>query len=177
MNRRSALKNVVIFSAGIVLIPSCMQEEKSAFPVKNFSLSSSQEELLKELCSTILPSGKDFPGAKELKSDEFVLMMMDDCTSPEDQQKFSKGMTAFQDGFKKSADKSFVKATQDERGTFLKTMKKTDDDPAWFFYDSTRHFTIQSFTSGSKYMTEIKKYKMVPGPTFKGCVPVETATA
>ena len=38
------------------------------------------------------------------------------------------------------------------------------------FYGTVKRYTVQSFTSSKEYLTDIRKYKMVPGPDFKGCV-------
>ncbi len=51
--------------------------------------------MLAELTETIMPKTKNFIGAKDLKTHEFVLTMVDDCTSPEDQEKFTDGLKAF----------------------------------------------------------------------------------
>ena len=54
MNRRTALKNCFIFSAGVALIPACMQENKNSIPLKNISVSASYQDMLAELCESII---------------------------------------------------------------------------------------------------------------------------
>jgi hypothetical protein len=49
MNRRTAIRNVVIISAGAGLLPSCMRDDKSSVPLKNISVTGSQEKMLAEL--------------------------------------------------------------------------------------------------------------------------------
>ena len=44
MKRRTAIRNVVIISAGAGLLPSCMQDSKSSIPLKNISVSASRGE-------------------------------------------------------------------------------------------------------------------------------------
>ncbi len=174
MNRRSAIRNAVLFSAGIVLIPSCMEDNKAIFQTKNIKLTGSGERTLQLLCDSILPAGNSFPGAGELKAHEFVLTMMDDCASPEDQAKFSDGLAAFETRSQTTTGQIFTKNSPEQRQNFLVTLEKNKaaNDNLAFFYNSTKHFTVQAMTSSKKYMTEIRKYKMVPGPHFKGCVPV-----
>ena len=172
MNRRTAIRNVVIISAGAGLLPSCVQEDKSTLPLKNISLTGSQEQMLAELTETIIPKTKNFIGAKDLKAHEFVLTMVDDCTSPEDQQKFTEGMKLFEESCKKKWNSSFVKCSAQQRNELLQSMEKKQDIPedALKFYGTVKRYTVQSFTSSKDYMTDIRKYKMVPGPNFKGCV-------
>ena len=174
MNRRTAIRNAVIISAGAAFLPGCMQDEKSKIALKNISLTQSQEEMLAALSETILPKTNSFIGASDLKAHEFVLTMVDDCTSPDDQKKFSSGMKLFEETCKKKQGSSFVKCSAGERTEFLKAVEKKQEMPedALAFYGIVKRYTLQSFTSSREYMTGIKKYKMVPGNDFKGCVPV-----
>ena len=172
MNRRSAIRNVVIISAGAGLLPSCTQEDKSSIPLKNISFTRSQEEMLIELTEAIIPKTKNFIGAKDLKAHEFVLTMVDDCGAPEDQKKFTDGLKVFD---KLSHDKFgqlFTSYTPKQKHTLLADIENKKDIPedALKFYETVKRYTLQSFTSSKEYMTDIRKYKMVPGPGFKGCV-------
>ncbi len=172
MNRRTALRNVVIISAGAGLLPSCMNEDKSLIPLKNISVTGSQEKMLAELTKAIIPKTKNFIGANDLKAHEFVLTMVDDCTSPEDQKKFTDGLEAFD---KLSHDKFgqlFTSYTPEQKHELLADIENKKDIPedALKFYGTVKRYTVQSFTSSKEYMTDIRKYNMVPGPDFKGCV-------
>jgi len=177
MNRRTAIRNVVFISAGAGLLPSCMQENKNSIPLKNISVTGSQEQMLGELTESILPKTKNFIGAKDIKAHEFVLTMVDDCVSPEDQKKFTDGLKAFD---KLSHDKFgqiFTSYTPRQKHSLLTDIENKKDIPedVLKFYGTVKRYTIQSFTSSKEYMTGIRKYKMVPGYNFKGCVPVKTA--
>ena len=57
--------------------------------------------------------------------------------------------------------------------SFIENKKDVPENVAKF-YETTKRHTVQALTSSQKYMTEIVKYKMVPGSNFKGCVPVST---
>lgn len=174
MNRRTAIRNAVIISAGAAFLPGCMQDEKSKIVLKNIVLTQSQEEMLAALSETIMPKTNSFIGASDLKAHEFVLTMVDDCTSPEDQKKFSDGMKQFEETCKKKQGSSFAKCSPAKRIEFLKAVENKQEVPedALAFYGTVKRYTLQSFTSSKEYMTGIKKYKMVPGNDFKGCVPV-----
>jgi len=175
MNRRTAIRNVVIISTGAGLLPSCLQQDRSSIPLKNISLTGSQEGMLADLAETIIPKTKDFIGAKDLRSHEFVLTMVDDCSSPEDQKKFTDGLKAFD---KLSHDKFgqlFTSYTPEQKHALLADIenKKNIPEDALKFYGTVKRYMMQSFTSSKEYMIDIRKYKMVPGPNFKGCVPVK----
>lgn len=174
MNRRTAIRNVVIISAGAGLLPSCVNDDKSTIALKNISLTHSQEKMLSALTETIIPQTNNFIGAKDLKSHEFVLTMVDDCLSPEEQKQFQDGLKAFD---KLSHDKYgqlFTSYTPEQKKSLLTALESKKDIPedALKFYQTVKRYTVQSFTSSKEYMTNIRKYKMVPGPNFKGCVKV-----
>lgn len=174
MNRRTAIRNVIIISAGAGLLPSCLQEDKSIVFLKNISISGSQEKMLETLADAIIPKTNSFIGATDLKAHEFVLIMIDDCSSPEDQKKFTDGLKAFD---KLSHDKFgqiFTGYTNEQKKSLLSDLEKNKEVPedALNFYKTVKRYTLQSFTSSKEYMTDIKKYQMIPGPNFKGCVKV-----
>jgi hypothetical protein len=177
MNRRTAIRNVVIISAGAVFLPSCMPDEKGSIALKNISLTGQQEKMLAELSETILPKTKNFIGAKDLKAHEFVLTMVDDCASPDDQKVFTEGMKSFEDACKKKWNNQFIKCSPQQQHEWLRLMEKKEGVPqnTLKFYETVKRYTIQSFTSSKEYMLNIRKYKMVPGPDFKGCIPVTNA--
>jgi hypothetical protein len=175
MNRRTVIRNVVIISAGAGFLPSCLQQDKTSVPLKNISLSGSQEEMLAELAETIIPTTKNFIGSKDLRTHEFILIMVDDCFKPEDQQKFKDGLQAFD---KLSHDKFgqlFTSYTPGQKQELLKDIENKKDIPedALNFYRTVKRYTVQSFTSSKQYLTEIREYKLVPGGNFKGCVPLK----
>ncbi len=172
MNRRTAIRNVIIMSAGAGLLPGCMNNDKSSIPLKNISVSGSQEQMLAELTDAIIPKTKNFIGAKDLRAHEFVLTMIDDCTSPEEQEKFIAGMKAFD---KLSHDKFgqlFTSYTAKQKKELLQAIESKKDIPedVLKFYGTVKRYTVQSFTSSKEYLTDIRKYKIVPGSDFKGCV-------
>lgn len=174
MNRRSAIRHVVVISTGAILLPSCAGDDKPVMALKNISLTGSQEKMLTALCDMIIPKTGSMIGAADLRSHEFVLTMIDDCTSPEDQQKFSKGMSSFEDACKNKWDSSFAKLTARQKKEWLQQVEKRTGLPgeAITFYQMTKRYTVQSFTSSKEYMTTIRDYKMVPGNKYKGCVPL-----
>jgi hypothetical protein len=174
MNRRTAIRHVVIISAGAAILPSCSQQDKATILLKNISLSGSQEAMLAELAETIIPKTRDFIGAMDLKAHEFVLIMIDDCTGPEEQKKFMAGMKEFENACRKKWNTSFVKCTLQQKTELLRQAEKKRDLPegAIHFYRTVKGYTLQSFTSSKPYMMDVRKYQFVPGSNFKGCVPV-----
>ena len=156
-------------------MPGCKHQDKTSIPLKNISLSGSQEEMLAELCESIIPKTNNFIGAKDLRAHEFVLTMVDDCTSPENRKQFTDGMKVFENACKKKFNSPFVKCSSRQRNDLLKEMEanKNEKDNAAKFYKTVKRYTVQSFTSSKQYLVDVRKYQLVPGSNFKGCVPVK----
>jgi hypothetical protein len=174
MKRRTAIRNVVLISAGASLLPSCMQESGSSIPLKHISITGSQEQMLAQLTEAIIPKTKNFVGANDLKTHEFILTMIDDCVSPDEQKNFTEGLKDFD---KLSHDKFgqlFTGFTQEQKRSLIADIEGKKDVPenVQKFYGTVKRYTIQSFTSSEKYLLDIRKYKQTPGGDFKGCVPV-----
>jgi len=174
MNRRTVIKNFLLFSAGAALIPSCLHEEsKSSILLKNIKVNGDQEKMLAELAEKIIPKTSS-PGAKDISSHLFILMMVDDCYSAEDQQKFIQGMNQFEAFAKKNYGDSFLQCTAPQKEELLKKIESKKDVPEEVaaFYAITKKLTIQSFTSSKYFLTNIQVYELIPG-RFHGCVPVK----
>ena len=173
MNRRSAIKNVLFISAGTALLPACMQD-KSTIALKHLSLTGSQEKMMAGLTSAIIPATNNFIGAADVKAHEFTLMMVDECEAPDMQEKYMDGLKQFEKLVENKYDKDFSDLSAEQKNEFLTQLesKKDASEAVRHFYKTTKSYTVQAFTSSEKYMTDIRKYKMVPGSNFKGCVPV-----
>jgi len=177
MQRRTLLKQLVFATGAVVLIPSCMQDtSKASILLKQISIGGSQEKLMAELAETIIPA-TDKPGAKDISAHLFALMMVDDCYKKQDQEKFIKGLRAFEKKTEAQFGKSFVKMSPAERETLLTEIeaKKTADADLEFFYGATKRLTIQAYTTSKFYLTNVQVYKLVPGH-YSGCVPVKKAS-
>jgi hypothetical protein len=175
MNRRSAIKKFLVFSAGVAVIPSCLREQgKASIPLQNIKISAGQEELLAEVGETIIPT-TDTPGSKDVSAHIFALIMVDDCFKKEQQDKFIKGLNEFEDHSKKKFGNSFAKCSQSQKEQLLSEMeskKRTaQDDVAASFYFTMKKLTLQGYQTSKYYLTKIDVYELVPGP-YHGCVPV-----
>jgi hypothetical protein len=147
-------------------------KSKSSILVKNFKIDSSQEELLAELCETIIPK-TDTPGAKDISAHLFVLKMIDDCRSKDDQQRFVAGLKAFEKAAAETMKPSFQKASQDQRNKLVASLEANkEENELTGFYRSVKRLTVQAYTSSQFYMTRVKVYELVPG-RWNGCVPIQ----
>lgn len=140
--------------------------------VKNIRIDASQEELLAEISESIIPK-TETPGAKDVYAHLFVLKMMDDCRTKEDQDKFVKGLRSFEKYLKEKTSTSFVKLSPEKRLSILKALDKREaQDDLQYFYRSMKGLTIQAYTTSQFYLTKVKVYELVPG-RWHGCFPLK----
>lgn len=178
MNRRTAIRTAFIFSAGATLLPSCLQKDTTAISLTNIVVDGEQQKMLAALVETIIPTTK-FIGAAEVKAHEFTLMMVDDCYSPEKQKLFTTGLQQFDKLVNTKYGKSFADCSSQQKNEWLTSVenKTAIPDEVVQFYQTTKQHTLQAFTSSKQYMVDVRKYNMVPGPNFKGCVPLKNKVA
>lgn len=173
VGRRTLLKQMVFASAGMLLVPSCMEDRsKASILVKNFAINTDQEALLAELSESIIPK-TDTPGAKDIYAHLFALKMLDDCRSKEDQEKFVKGLEAFEAFAKEKTGKTFMKSDAKERASVIDALEKDSEgeDEKHFFYSTMKRYTVKAYTTSKFYLTNVQVYEMVPS-RWHGCVPV-----
>jgi len=174
MKRRTAIRNIAIITAGAVFLPACNNTDTIAIPLKKISVSAKEQDMLAQLAEAILPKTKNFIGAKDLKSHEFLLTMIDDCTSPDDQKKFTDGLKVFDKLCHDKFGQIFTGFTGEQKKSLLSDIEKKNgvSEEAANFYKTVKRYTVQSFTSSKQYMVDVRKYNMVPGSNFKGCVKI-----
>lgn len=174
VNRRTAIRQFLFVSAGVVLLPSCLHDEpRSSILLTHFTINGNQEKLLAELAEIIIPTGAT-PGASAVSAHLFALKMLDDCYTKEQQQKFLKGLQQLDDASGTISGHRFVDATPAERAALLTGIesKKTPGDELNYCYGEMKRLTIQAYTSSQFFLTKVRVYELVPG-RWNGCVPVK----
>jgi hypothetical protein len=73
MKRKTAIRNIIIISAGTTLLPACSNNDKKKILLKNISLTGTEEDMLADLTKSIIPKTNDFIGGDDLKSHEFMV--------------------------------------------------------------------------------------------------------
>ena len=181
MNRRTALKNCFIVTAGVALIPSCLQSDDGGKPSQAYSklpINAKHEAMMAALADTLIPGG-DTPGAKDVDAHRFAFVMVNDCFSPDEQQQFLKGMDKFEAMCKETYGKNFATLDNTQRTAIVEKLVALNNDKsndAVQFYQKSKSLILQGFTNSKYYMTKVRVYEMVPG-RYHGCVPVKSVKA
>jgi hypothetical protein len=165
IKRRTAIRNLLIIAGGAMVLPACYRSSgKASIALQNLTISEDEENLLAELTEILIPETTT-PGAKSLKLHLFVLKMVDDCYTADNQKLFAEGLKGFNDHFSTQAGTSFSDASSEKKLEVLKGIQdsKKKDDPVKKFYDITKSKTIQGYLNSKYVMTNIVKYELVPG--------------
>jgi hypothetical protein len=172
MNRRTALKYIGVAYAAAFILPSCVSDQKKvSIALNNLKINGAEEELLEQFAAALIPA-TGTPGAREVGAHQFALVMVDDCMAKPDQDKYLKGLRSFNDEVKSKTGKSFIKASPKERESLFIDLEKGKDslsDEVKMFFSTTQGYIIQGYTQSEYFLTNVKQYKLVPGPVFLGC--------
>ena len=179
MKRRTVFKNLAVAAAATWILPSCVSDPKKVSVALNrLKVSSDEEELLGQIADVIVPA-TDTPGARAVEAHLFTLIMVDDCLNREEQEKYLKGMRSFPAVLRSLTGKSFSSASPEERLEMLTALEARRDEleeETKTFYNRTRSYIVQGYLSSKHFLTEVKPYQLVPGPDYKGCIPVDSKT-
>lgn len=179
MDRRKALKNLGILSGGLVLLPSCdFSEEKISLTLNKLKITESQESLMNELVSSIIPEG-EILGAKGINLQNFIWVIVDDCMEASSQESYLRGLSAFNNRVEAMTGKSFNNHDQEERVKTLKSIVKGKEDGAdaeeidlIHFVETTKQIAIWGYMTSKYMMTDIMPYRLVPS-TYGPCETID----
>jgi len=174
MQRRAAIRDFLIVSAGITVLPSCLRQDdkKITVALKNIKLNADQQALIADLSEMIIPA-TNTPGAKELGVPQFCLTMLDDCANKTQQENYVKGLEAFEALAKKKSGSNFMKCSAEQKTAILEEAGKSKpEDPINFFFNATKWLTVEGYRNTEFFLTKVQDFKLVPGHNYKGCVPV-----
>lgn len=170
MKRRAAIRTLLYIAGGTLVLPACFRESgKASIDLTNLSISENDEQLLAELTETLIPA-TETPGGKELLLHLFVLKMVDDCHSPEDQQKFTNGLSAFSTWSQQELGSEFAAADAEARTALLAKIGESTDKDLKQFFSLTKRRAIQGYLNSQYVMTNLIKYELVPG-RYNGYAP------
>lgn len=180
MQRRTAIKSLAAAAAMAWMLPSCISDpRKVAIALNHLKVTADEEDLLGLVADTIIPE-TDTPGARSVAAHHFTLVMVDDCLPEGQQQQYLSGMRDFESALKKITGDDFRSASPERREEMLSALidqRELLPADVRFFWERSRSYILQGYTSSQYFLTEVKPYQLIPGPEYKGCVPVSNSTS
>ena len=185
MTRRDVLKQLALITGGMLLVPSCdFTPDDVMLAYDHLRITEDNKAILQKLCNVILPTDSDHPGAEELSLSDFVLVMLDDCYGPDDQEKFTNGLNRIDQYAYEQTRQNFLSLSQAHGEELIQSIldhpgvdeeNENQDvqnfEDIRFFTHTTKNLAIQGYMASEYIMTQVMPYKLVPGP-FQGKVPV-----
>lgn len=178
MNRRIALRHLALISGGLALIPSCdFSSDDILAAYDKLKVTASQKTLLGDISNTIIPAG-EIKGALDLEVPDFILVMVNDCFTEENQALFTKGFAAFPNYVKTSAGSKFEKLDTKKKEEIIQAGTKLEGGDSEegqtnkaisYFLNTTKRFTIQGYMASEYIQTEVIPYSLIPGE-YNGAV-------
>ena len=173
MNRRDALKSVVLLMGGTVigstaLLTGCAPDSQ----LKELTFSAEDLAFLDEIGETIIPT-TDTPGAKATKIGEFMQMMVKECYDADQQTTFISGLTTIRTDFKGEKSLEFMEATPEDRLAFLNALHQkyvaSGEEKKPQIIHMLRDLTVLGYYSSEIGATQALRFVETPG-RFDPCI-------
>ena len=172
MNRRLALKNMVIASGGLITLPFWMGCQTGDEPATHHSSFSSREQkTIAAIADTIIPAGNVI-GALAMEVDKFLQKLIDDCYEKDVQDNVKLQLKSLDASAKTAYNESFYDVTQAQRKELLLKLSNSTNKAEKDFYTLMRSETIRGFSTSKEVMQKYLNYKIAPGHYY-GCVTVK----
>ena len=169
MNRRLAVKKIIIASGGLVSLPFWMTGcDNGDMATHLSSFSTGEQELLASVTDTIIPAG-DAPGALAVGVDKFLQKLIDDCYEQPVRDNVKVQLKALETSAKTTYGKSFVQCSPSQRQELLLKFSVSADKAEKDFFTLLKSETILGFTTSKEVMEKYFHYKIAPGHYY-GCV-------
>jgi len=173
MKRRTALQHLASAAAVAWILPSCISDHrKVSIALNHLQVNGEEEDLLALIAETIIPE-TDTPGARTVGAHHFTLVMVDDCLPKDQQLEYLKGMRSFSAALKKITGDNFEEVSAQRREEMVLALEEkieTVSPEIRLFWQKTRGYVLQGYTSSQYFLTEVKPYQLIPGPNYRGCV-------
>ena len=173
MNRRIALKNLMIASGGLVALPAwagkwCAEDVNNVH--STFSLT--EQKLLASVADTIIPTGNSI-GALSVRVDKFLVKLLDDCYEKEVRDNVKKELALLDANAKITYAKNFAACNQSQRQEMLLKLSASTEKLQKDFFNLMKGETIRGFNTSKEVMVTYLKYEVAPGHYY-GCVNVKS---
>jgi hypothetical protein len=173
MNRRKALNNLAIATAGLIVLPQWMIScGISETDTHSTSFSKTEQNTLASIADTIIPAANSI-GALSVETDKYLQKLIDDCLEKEVKENVKIQLKVVEKNAEKQHGKSFTDCTQKQREELLLKFSTSENKQEKDFFNLIKTETIRGFNTSQKVMKEYLGYKVAPGHYY-GCVNIKS---
>lgn len=185
MDRREALRRTAWIMGGVISAPALAGilkgcTAKPSIDWKPVFLTEDQGLIVSQVADIIIPK-TDTPGAREVGVPSFIDLMLKDCYSKEDQDRFVAGLKEFDENAKKEHGDAFIELEPDQKLEYVNKVhvaaleaRKADQKAPRPFILTMKELTMLGFFTSEVGATQVLQYVAVPGE-YKGCIPLSEA--
>ncbi len=186
MNRREALQRVALLLGGALSTPviSAVLDHKHGprAGVKSASwtmktLTSEQDQLVTAIAEMIIPETST-PGAKAVRVNEFIDLLLTEWYPAEDRDRFLSGLNDLEAKFQQSHGKRFLEGMPEQQTAMLTEMdqeavaaRRAGVKPLPFFA-TMKELTLVGYYTSDVGMTEELQFQPATD-RYEGCIPLE----
>jgi Gluconate 2-dehydrogenase subunit 3 len=169
MDRRNAVKKIMIASGSLITLPFWMTGCDSGDATTHLSsFSIAEQELLASVTDTIIPTG-NATGALAVGVDKFLQKLIDDCYEKPVQDNVKAQLKGLETSARTIHGKSFTNCSQPQREELLVKLSLSADKAEKDFFTLMKSETIRGFNTSKEVMEKYLNYKVAPGHYY-GCV-------
>lgn len=178
MNRRDAIRNVVLLMGSALTVSSLTVFQSGCAPSKEKEtgvFSAEHKRFFDTIADIILPE-TDSPGAKEAKVGALIAVMLEDCYSAEDRNKILQSLQEIEELGSQSFNKPFTSLALDQQTQLIENLDKEaytlaseDRKNIHEGYRIIKELTLLGYFTSEPGATQALNYIMAPG-RFDGCV-------
>lgn len=186
MNRRQALQHVAWLLGGALSTPviSAVLDHKHGHRSRNGSgprvmqtLTPEQDQLVTAIAEMIIPE-TDTPGAKAVRVNEFIDLLLTEWYPAEERERFLSGLTDFDSKFRRAYGKGFLEGAPEQQTAMLAQVdaeavaaRRAQAAPLPFFA-TMKELTLVGYYTSDVGMNDELQFQPATD-RYEGCIPLE----
>jgi hypothetical protein len=180
VNRREALQRVALLLGGAISTPVLQAVLSGCRPSAQYTprtLKPAQFDVVTSIADSIIPA-TETPGAKGVGVPEFIDLILTDCYSPKDRDRFLTGLAAFEEQFQQKLGKTFLQANPKEQTEILNELDReavaarrsgASELP---FFGMMKELTLIGYYTSAVGANDELQFQPATN-RFDGCIPLE----
>lgn len=171
MERRQAIKTVLLASASTMLFTRCAESNVIDFLIDGqLSLNSKHQNYLGIISESILPI-KDVSDNIESAPD-FILRMINDCRSVEDITKFALGFDQYKHLITEAQASISLEDAEQAVALMKEKIEATEpDEELIYFINEVKNLSVQNLKTSAFYLTQKTDYQLIP-EAYQACAEI-----
>lgn len=172
MDRRRALKTMILASGSLVALPSwAMGWKLKDVATSGTSFTMAEQEVITAIADTLIPSDGTI-GALSVGVDKFLIRLIEECYEEEFQTGIKAQLENLNKTVKEKDNASFTECSKKQKEDRLRALSASKNEAEKEFFDFIKSQTIRGFNTSEEVMVNYHNYVMMPG-YYDGCVDVE----